>query len=694
MCACDTHVYNKRLKLVRRIKMSKAVNNSYVFSSGDVVYIYGEYADTVKSALEAVGVKVVINDRICEKCAPCITVGMEDESISASAAAMEAKNAIATDSYFNARYAAVAKDGNIALVYDKNEYTSLQGGETAVELLLSKLTEGGRVGYSDGLIISGTVDLIEKQKKIDAVTKSEKWSEFKNAITEKYGDKYCKRLYSAFNDFYAIFQDSLVEWCASLYDPDIGGFYASTSGKKYFGCLPLVEYTYRGLVQMENFGVFPGEWYESLPKNVLYRIGYFAKSCQDPNGFFYHPQMVKALTDASLNSRGRNMDTGMALLNGLGMKPTYPTPNGDPYDGITADEWWDNLVKEGKIPADEVRPFVPKSLLDYELWLAGKPTFKTKDEAMEHEKVEIETGASTAGVSTAKSNEYLESHAGYSAYLDSKNIDNSPYGSASELNGTYRLIKGASDRLGKCTEEGHWYTGMTLCEMTIDWLNRHINEKGLFGKITNQRDENGNPIYDGYFEGTGYQNTNGLMKAIPIYNDWGAEYPEPLLAAKGCLEGVISPAPSVGNICETYNIWSAFSGIISNVKKYASSEVREQTLAEIRRALGEIGPDAIVNCYVKQARYQKPDGGFGHNIYKGNDFYQGYVRVGMGVNEANTDANGFGSASIIRAMLSCFELGNYMPPLYYTWNYMKYLDIIINMKSTVKEHFVAEEATK
>ena len=662
--------------------------NKTVLKKGDTVHLYGEYTDKLASVLGKIGITVVIDEEIGDGSAPDITVGVPGSS--AYSAAMEAKEGIEKDSYFAARYAAYAKDGRIALVYDKNEYTELQGGGLAVEILIEGLLSEDKLEYADGLVLSGTVDLIEKQKAIDAVKKQEKWAKFKSAISEKYGDEYCEKLYSAFENFYAIFKDSLVEWCASLYDPDIGGFYASTSGKKYFGCLPLVEYSYRGLVQMESFGVFPGEWYESLPKKVLYRLGYFAKSCQDPNGYFYHPQMIKALTDASLNSRGRNMGTGMAILNGLGMKPTYPTPSDDPYDGITADEWWDNMVKEGKIPADEVRPFVPKSLYDYELWLAGKPTFKTKDEAMEHEETVAFNGNPVATVTTDKSNEYLESHAGYAAYLDSKNIDDSPYGSASELNGTYRLIKGASDRLGRCTEEGRWYSGMTLCDMTIDWLNRHINEKGLFGKITNMRDENGDPVYDGFFEGTGYQNTNGLMKAIPIYNDWGVQYPKPLEAAKGCLDGIISPAPSVGNICETYNIWSAFSGIIGNVKKYAPEDVRDETMAAIRESLAKIGPDAIVNCYIKQARYQKPDGGFGHNIYKGNDYYQGYVRVGMGVNEANTDANGFGSASIVRAMLSCFELVDYMPPLYYTWNYMKYLDIIINMKSTVKEHFVPE----
>lgn len=671
--------------------MSNEKRTPYLFSAGDTVHIYGEYSEKIKAALEGVGVNAVVNDCICDKCAPRIIIGVDDVSIGAVAAAIEVKNSVESDFYFKARYAAVVTDGRLALVYDRNEYTDLQGGALAVELLIDKLICNGKLEYSEGIVASGVLDLIEKQKELDAETKREKWASFKNAISEKYGEEYCERMYSAFESFYAIFKDSLVEWYANLYAPEIGGFYVTTSGKKYYGCLPNVEYSYRELNQLQSFGVFPKPWNECLPKQVLYRLGYFFKSCQDPNGYFYHPQMIKALTDSALNSRGRNLGCGVAGLAELGMKPTYPTPRDDPYDGITADEWWDSMVAAGEIPADEVRPFVPKSLRDYELWVEGKPTFKTKDEAMEHETVDVDTGNSAPAVSTDKSNEYLESHAGFSAYLDSKNIDNSPYGVVSELNGTYRIIKGASQRLGACEETGHWYTGMTLCEMTIDWLNRHINEAGLFGKITNSYDENGNPIYDGFFGGADYQNTNGLMKGMPIYNEWGVEYPEPLKAAKGCLLAIISPAPSKNNICETYNIWEAFAGVMSNVKKYAPEQTRERTLAEIRRTLAEIGPDAIVNCYAKQARYQKPDGGFAHAVDRGNDFYQGYVRIGMGLNETNADANGFGSASIVRAMLNCFELGGYMPPLYYTWNYMKYLDIILNMKPMAKEHFVPDE---
>jgi hypothetical protein len=213
--------------------------------------------------------------------------------------------------------------------------------------------------------------------------------------------------------------------------------------------------------------------------------------------------------------------------------------------------------------------------------------------------------------------------------------------------------------------------------MTIDWLNRHITSKGLFGRFDESSEDR--------FAGCGYPNTNGLMKVIPIYNDWGIAYPEPLLAAKGCLLGIINPAPSVGNICEVYNIWQAFSGLIYNVKKLVSEGTRDEVIAEIRSCLGDIGPDAVVNTCNKLKKYQKDDGGFSHNIYKGMTSFMGGQRVGIGVNEANVDANGFGVSATIRAMLSCFEIAEYKPPMYYTWNYMKFIDIVLSAKHRKKK---------
>ena len=651
------------------------MNKTVRIGKGVRVRLLGEYKELLSEAIEAItGISPDLSEEGSD-IDVTISAGVDSSEHAAAVGARAALEGDERISYFKPRFAIYAKDSHIAILYDRNEYTELQGGKAAVESFIKRfLTDKEEVSFDEGLIRKGYFDLIEMQKLIDAETKKEKWDIFRSAVSEKYGEDFGNRLCDAFSSYYAIFRPELIEWYANLYEPSIGGLYAAASGKAHEGFLPMVEWTYRAMNGLESFGVFPTRWSKCLPKEMLHKIGYFAKSCQDPNGFFYHPQMIKAVTDGSINSRGRNLGCGVALLKDLGMKPTYPTQRGDEYDGITADEWWDSAVLSGEISPDEERPFVPKSWLDYTLWLEGKPTFKTKDEAMEHEHYEAPKQRPDAAATST--GEYLNTHKGFAEYLDGLNIDERPYVFASELNGTYRLIAAASERLGRSEEAGVWYFGMTLKEMTVDWLNRHITETGLFGSFEKDPEDK--------FAGCGYQNTNGLMKVIPIYNDWEIAYPKPLEAARGCLLGIINPAPSVGNICEVYNIWQAFAGLIGNVKKLAAEDVREQILSEIREVLGEIGPDAVVNTCNKLRRYQKDDGGFAHNIYRGMRGFMGGQRVGIGVNEANVDANGFGVSATIRAMCACFEIGEYKPPMYYTWNFMKYLDIVLSLKPAVK----------
>lgn len=662
------------------------MSEKIVIGKGSRVRLVGEYRELLRDAFTAITGEAPKEYESCEAlhadggCTSdydlTVAVGVDECKCSAAEGAREAIAAQERRSYFSPRFAIYCKEGRIVILYDRNEYTDIQGGEAAVKTFINRfIGERETLEFEEGLLRSGYYDLIEMQKLVDEVTKQEKWDTFRGAVYEKYGEDFGKRLVDAFASYYAIFRPELVEWYANLYEPSIGGLYAAASGRWHEGYLPMVEWTYRAMCGLEANGVFTKPWEKAIPKEMAHKIGYFAKSCQDPNGFFYHPQMIKAETDNAINSRGRNLGCGIAILSALGMKPTYPTQRDDPYDGISADEWWDSQVAAGEISPDEQKPFVPKSWLDYTLWREGKPTFKTKDEAMEHEHYEPPKQSAVAAATST--GDYLNTHKGFADYLDTKNMDAYPYSSGSELNGTYRLIKAASDRLGKCEEEGVWYSGMTLCEMTIDWLNRHITSTGLFGTF----DEN----TDDPFAGCGYQNTNGLMKVIPIYSDWGVAYPKPLEAAKGCLMGVINPAPSTGNICEVYNIWQAFAGLIGNVKKFVPEDQREGVLAEIRNTLGDIGPDAVVNTCNKLRRYQKLDGGFSHNVFKGMKGFMGGQKVGIGLNEANVDANGFGVSSTIRAMLSCFEIGEYRPPMYYTWNYMKFIDIVLAAKPAEKK---------
>jgi hypothetical protein len=112
--------------------------------------------------------------------------------------------------------------------------------------------------------------------------------------------------------------------------------------------------------------------------------------------------------------------------------------------------------------------------------------------------------------------------------------------------------------------------------------------------------------------------------------------------------------------------------------------MKKSILSEIDEAMSDYGPEAVINSYNKQKRYQKDDGGFAHNVSKGQTSYQGGVNVGTGVNEANVDANGFGSYAIINAMLDCIGLASYEVQIYRHGDYMKFIQRLMELQPVVK----------
>ena len=96
-------------------------------------------------------------------------------------------------------------------------------------------------------------------------------------------------------------------------------------------------------------------------------------------------------------------------------------------------------------------------------------------------------------------------------------------------------------------------------------MNGNINSAGLFGKVTNATDSEGNPVYDGFYGGWGYQNSNGFLKAIGRYSDMGIPYPEPRLAAESLLKGINSDEPMTGTILVIFNVWSSLNNLKNNI---------------------------------------------------------------------------------------------------------------------------------
>ena len=583
--------------------------------------------------------------------------------------------------YSEARYAIAALGNEIAIAYDKNEYTDLHTVSFAPSSLFGELSAEGRMLAASEFCSDFEVNLIEAQRAEDALTEEAEWAELLAFATEKYGAEHGEKVVSAIKEYYSIRSDNLIVWYANLYDPGIGGFYAADSAKKYAGFMPLLETTGQLLGHLASYGVFSAKGNSSksaLPEHIRAQIIYYAKSCQDPeSGYFYNPQLGKAETDKTVVRRGRDLSRVTSMLSSLGSKPTYNAPNGTKGDGITADEYWASTG----LP-ESLKPYVPSSLEEYESYLESLTG--SLGENTESAVAALVSRTVLLASTTSDSEAYLASHANFDAYLQSKDIDASPYSVGNELNGTYKLIQVASDKLGAYasadgTSESDkpWYEGMTLCDMLINWMTAHINEKGLFGSISEGSTDE--------LEGIKYLNANGFFKMITIYNAWGVEYPKPMLAAKGLLTSIKGDEPSTGNVCNVYNSWNALSSLLTNVNKtYAdptfTAEEKAEIVAYIDDALGADGPSAITNSYNKQKNYLCSDGTFSNSASNSVANFPGGLPCGLGIKEGNVDAIGFGFSATMNSIYSVMGLSAAKVEYYREYHYLIFLEEILNVE--------------
>lgn len=230
--------------------------------------------------------------------------------------------------------------------------------------------------------------------------------------------------------------------------------------------------------------------------------------------------------------------------------------------------------------------------------------------------------------------DYLESRESFLEYLNAEvDIKNKSYFYGNQLAATSAQIKARSDAL---IAGGADYS---LCDILIEWLNERIDENTGYWSPE--------PTFAG---------TNGYFKAVRMYNAWGYPYPEPLKATKSVLDGILGDEPSLTNICEVYNLWSALIATKTNVEKYQTGEQRDSTLALIRDIMMEHGAEAILNTYRKQSAYQKPDGGWAHRVVGSAKSHQGNIPVGLGGEESDVDAISKASTGITSGIFSAFGI--------------------------------------
>jgi len=121
----------------------------------------------------------------------------------------------------------------------------------------------------------------------------------------------------ALRELYSLFTADMLIWFAGLWEPEIGGFYFSESGRDTEGLLPDVESTAQAMSFIEAWGC------GKMPERFARKMGEFALGLQDEDGYFYHPQWGKNI---KTSRRGRDLGWAKFLLEEAGMKPAYPYP--------------------------------------------------------------------------------------------------------------------------------------------------------------------------------------------------------------------------------------------------------------------------------------------------------------------------------------------------------------------------------
>ena len=133
---------------------------------------------------------------------------------------------------------------------------------------------------------------------------------------------------------YDIYDERLYTWLATLWDPEIGGFYFSSSGRDCDAFLPDIESTVQALRFIQSSGLLSGmgsTYGDAVPAPMRASLLKFAKGLQDPDdGFFYHPQWGKNIITPR---RSRDLRWATDMISRFGDKPYYPTPIDKNEDG-------------------------------------------------------------------------------------------------------------------------------------------------------------------------------------------------------------------------------------------------------------------------------------------------------------------------------------------------------------------------
>lgn len=559
-----------------------------------------------------------------------IVIGNTNRAISAQG--YKALKRIEKENESHSAYVIYSDGSSLAFAYEDDEY----GLDATLLADVNYFLENLYIAYTSatlekGILYQGSLDPIAYQKELDQKERDKQWATL-SAVAGK-------EVVEATKAYYAMFSDKLISWMADLYDPERGAFYFSNSGRNTEGYLPDIEATYDILSMIENSGMVDhvGGSYANLPKPFLQKMAAWVKGLQDPNGYFYHPQWGKELTDTKPNRRSRDLSYGMAIMNAGGLTPTYRTPSG--IDG-------DYTLNDGTVVDKEGNPVQAASALTSRL-------ITPMSVAVSHVVPTSETYVA----------DYLRDAVSFEAYLYSLDLKGDSYVVGNKLSNQVSEIKQRDKELSGA-----------LVPIMEKWLIEFQNPKSGTWDWTSESD----PSY------SVYNGVNGVLKLLTLFNNLGIEYPNPIPAANTIVKALYADESKVNSVCHVYNTWFALDDLFENLIEHSKNiSETNKIISEIRASLRADAPELIDLSAKKVAQFIKEDSSSSFARNESSATSQGMRVCVPHTNEGDTNATLINTFGTLNHMFSV--LGWEKPSMFGKADYYTFFNIIESQGNIIKD---------
>ncbi len=547
------------------------------------------------------------------------------------------------DEDFDTSYLIYSDGKSVAVAFDEGTLGDTLARDAAIAALTEEILAGkSQMSFTEGVLKEETLNIIEKLDAEDAETEK---AELDKLLQILGGDDLAKSTLEEIVKFRTFASPELIRWLANLYDPETGGFYYSNSGRNTIGYAPDIESTEQAFNLLSSSGALSaiGSSPANLPDWMKEALVNWIKPMQDTNGYFYHPQWGKELTDSRFARRGRDLWRAENLLRWCGVSPTYTTPNGTKGDFTLVDG---TKVNPDGTPVSEVN-------------LTGK--------------LSSSPSSAVAKISSLKATSsnypsHMKDEASFLAYLNTFDIKHDSYYAGNEIASQAKEIANRESQLK--AENSSFSIKATLEK----WLNDSQNpENGLWYYVNAGADNYS--IYDG---------VNGLLKISALYNEVGIEFPNPMAAIDSAIRAIYTDEDPL-TVCYTYNTWFAVKNIFDNLTMFSSNpEQTEKDIAEIRASLLADAPNAIKITREKVAKFLKDDGSFSYYQKKTSHGSMGMPVAVPNVNEGDINATLICGISTAGYMYQVLGIEEYMPSLYGRSTWYKFLSIIDDIGDVIK----------